>query len=167
MTGPFGVGGGPRKDAGPTFSVHIGRPPEEVFDYLVDVSRHPEWSPDDMRVEPLDSGPVTVGSRFRTSGTLFGRRNHATVEVTRMQHPGRFAFVATDSRGPLTHEFTLTRDPAGTRVDRQLFSPPPSLAARLLFALLLPLAIRPNFMRGLHLLKERLEAGAPAPRTTS
>ena len=53
------------------FTITIDRTPEDVFDYLADVSRHAEWSPKPYRVEGT-SGPVKVGDTFASIGTIPG-----------------------------------------------------------------------------------------------
>src|SRR2546428_1968401 len=108
---------------GPTFSIQVKAPPERVYSYVADFGRHPEWSPDDMRIQALTPGPARVGSKFKAEGTLQGKRNPSEVEITDLRPPGRIAFTATDKSGPVYHELRLIPQDGGTLLQRQLSSP--------------------------------------------
>src|SRR4030067_114081 len=53
-----------------TFSVTIRAPQEEVFAYVSDLTRHPEWSGGLLRVEARTAGQVGVGSKYVSHGEL-------------------------------------------------------------------------------------------------
>ena len=62
-----------------TFSVTIRAPQEEVFAYVSDLTRHPEWSGGLLRVEARTAGQVGVGSAPEDLGELlatFGPSTH-------------------------------------------------------------------------------------------
>ena len=146
---------------GPTFRVHVKAPPERVYAYVADFSRHPEWSPDDMRIDPLTPGPTRVGSKFKAEGTLQGKRNASEVEITDLRPSSRIAFTASDKSGPIYHEFRFIPQDGGTLVERQLSAPrlpfaQQALRTALMFVFL-PLAVRPNFMKALNLMKTNVE----------
>src|SRR5581483_8862129 len=48
-------------------SVLIHVPSDRVFAYLLDFTRHPEWSTNLGKVRKLTEGPVGVGSRFEAT----------------------------------------------------------------------------------------------------
>ena len=57
-------------------SVEIARSPEDVFAYITDVSRHPEWQEGLVSATLESEGPVRVGSRVvhrRKLGLTTGR----------------------------------------------------------------------------------------------
>ncbi|HEV8535969.1 MAG TPA: SRPBCC family protein [Candidatus Limnocylindria bacterium] len=151
---------------GPTFTVHVSAPPDRVYAYVADFLRHPEWSPDDMKIESQTPGPSRVGSRFKAVGTLQGKRNSSELEITAMEPSRRIVFTATDKSGPIFHTFTFTPENGGTRVDRNLSAermPPLRQAIRtLMMYLLVPLAVRPNFMKALNMMKANVEGKAAA-----
>jgi uncharacterized protein YndB with AHSA1/START domain len=45
-------------------AVEIARPPEDVFDYLTDITKEFEWNPRTRRVEKLTPGEIRAGTRF-------------------------------------------------------------------------------------------------------
>jgi uncharacterized protein YndB with AHSA1/START domain len=48
-------------------SIDIARPPDEVFAYVTDPPRFPEWQPDIVSVHVDSDRPPSVGSRFTTT----------------------------------------------------------------------------------------------------
>ena len=72
-------------------SVNIDRPIEEVFAYVADLTKTPEWSSMTLECNPESSGPIGVGSRIRTVGKFLGRQVEATAEVTEYDPPGKIA----------------------------------------------------------------------------
>src|SRR5687767_15508407 len=94
--------------------------PAEVFAYIADLPRHAEWSPTPLRVEPEGDGPVRAGSRFRGVGETRGDEVVSTVEVTEVDPPRRLVFVATSPSTIFRHEFTVTPEREGSRVERRM-----------------------------------------------
>ena len=79
----------------------IDRPPEEVFAALLDVESYPEWliASGIVRVERLDSGPLTQGSRLRNSQTVAGRSTTLDGSVTELAPGARFGLRGKDKDG--------------------------------------------------------------------
>jgi len=146
---------------GPTFRVHVDAPPERVYSYVADFTRHPEWSPDEMKIEAVTPGPTRVGSTYKAEGTLQGKRNRSELQVTALTPSSRIAFTATDKSGPLFHTFTFTSQDGGTLVERNLAAPRLPFAQQALRTALmlvfLPIAVRPNFMKALNMMKANVE----------
>jgi uncharacterized membrane protein len=80
-------------------TLEIDRPAEEVFDYLTDVVRLPEWQESAERVEV--EGELCEGSRIREVRTFMGRRAASTLEVTEHERPTRFSLRVVE--GPVTY----------------------------------------------------------------
>lgn len=101
--------------------VHV--PPENVFDYVSDVTRHPEWTANRMSVTSLTPGPVRVGSRYRTVASQAGREWESIVEITIYERPRVFEFIAMGgathepAEAPHRHTFTLTPVTGGTELE--------------------------------------------------
>ena len=144
-----------------TYSIVANTTPEKAHAYLADLTRHPEWSPDDMKVERQGvAGPVAVGTRYQTVGHLQGKPNAAVVEITEFTPPSRFSFTSTDDKSAWLHELTLTPENGGTRIDREVTVLSAPFMLNVVFPLLHPFVIGPGNMKSMNMLKNKLEAGA-------
>jgi uncharacterized protein YndB with AHSA1/START domain len=105
-----------------TYNVTIKAPPATVFDYIADISRHGEWgsADDKMKATAEKPGPPAVGARYKAEGVLNGKVNQSVVTITAYEPPKRIAFDAADSNSVFHHEFIITPDGGGTRVERQV-----------------------------------------------
>src|SRR5919204_3880523 len=139
-------------------SIEIARPPDDVFQYVTDPSRLPEWqqSAVDARVE--GAGPPTVGSRAVVT-RRFGRGERAmTTELTNLSPPSSWGGRGID--GPVRGIFNGTIEPleggARSRVTIEL-----DFEGHGLGKLLVPLVVRPQarkeMPRNMKTLKARLE----------
>jgi uncharacterized protein YndB with AHSA1/START domain len=140
-----------------SFSTTIERPPDVVFDYLADVSRHAEWSPKPLRVDRAP-GRVDVGDTFRSIGTMPYDKDHRNdVTVTECAAPTRLVLDAVDRGEHFVNTFQLEREGTGTRLVRTVDSPHPPFPVSLLFPLIMKMFIRPDVEKGLRTLKATLE----------
>jgi uncharacterized membrane protein len=80
-------------------TVEIDRPAEEVFGYLTDVSRLPEWQSSAESAEL--EGELGNGALVREVRTFMGRRAASTLEVTEYKPPRRFCLRVVD--GPIRY----------------------------------------------------------------
>lgn len=94
-------------------STEINRPIDEVFAYVSQVERFPEWSAAVQDAKMTSSGPLGVGSTFRTTAQFLGRRFETDNVVTAYEPSRRFAGKATS--GPLQFEVTVTLQPVDGR----------------------------------------------------
>ncbi len=101
-------------------SVDINRPIEEVFAYVTDPTKKPEWSSLTLECTLEGSGPIGVGSRIRTIGKFLGRRLESTAEVTRYDAPSHFAMREISGPGHLEIERQLEPIAQGTRYRSRL-----------------------------------------------
>lgn len=101
-------------------AVEVPGTPEDVFAYLADLSRHAEWSPTPLRIDPETPGPAAVGARYRGVGETRGKEIASTVEVTEAVPPRRLAFIATSPSTTFRHELTVTPADGGSRVERRM-----------------------------------------------
>src|SRR5829696_6027253 len=74
-------------------SIEIDRPPDEVFAYVTDPARFPEWQYDVESVRIDEGRPTSVGSRFTTTRRIGRAERKMTQEITEINPPGA---------GPLT-----------------------------------------------------------------
>jgi hypothetical protein len=89
-------------------SVDLGRPPGEVFAWLFDEERVPQWTSGLEAYERLDSGPLGRGSRFRQQLLVSGQRFTVEMEITEFDPP-RAATTRFEVRGiDVVNAYTLT-----------------------------------------------------------
>jgi uncharacterized protein YndB with AHSA1/START domain len=98
------------------FSTDIDRPLEEVFAWLTDPDRLPQWQSSAVEVRQQSDGPVGVGTRFKEVRRMLGRRLESEVEVTVYEQPRRFAVRSQSGPVPFEADQTLEPTEAGTRV---------------------------------------------------
>ncbi len=103
-----------------TASTEIARPPQDVFGYVDDVTRHAEWQTGLQRAE-IQSGSG-LGMRVKEWRKVPGRTITYTYEVTEHDSPRKMAFRALD--GPVRAFGAMTVAPAGdgsrSKVDFEL-----------------------------------------------
>jgi len=98
------------------FTVVIRRPVEDVFAYVTDLARTPEWRTTVLEAEALEwEGPSAVGIRFRAVTRVGGRRWRWTLAVTRWDPPWRFAYTVVEGSVPMDVEYRLEEHPQGCR----------------------------------------------------
>ena len=96
-------------------SVDIKRPIEEVFAYVADCTKAPEWSSLALEAIPEGSGPIGVGSRIREIAKFHGRRVESTAEVTQYDPPHKWAVRVVSGPVHGEHERQLESIGEGTR----------------------------------------------------
>ncbi|MEV6581746.1 SRPBCC family protein [Streptomyces sp. NPDC051582] len=68
-------------------SIDISRSPEDVFDYVTDPTRLPEWQDSAVSARPLDGAPVHVGSKAVITRRMGKREFPMTMEVKELDRP--------------------------------------------------------------------------------
>lgn len=97
----------------------VGRPPEEVFDFLADVDSWTEFFAGLTRWEPLDPQRTGVGARYRVLLEVASVEVGGVVRITEWRWPRRIAWEW--ETGVRQHGgWTLTPLPTGTGVDLTL-----------------------------------------------
>jgi uncharacterized membrane protein len=90
-------------------TVVIGRPADEVFEFLTDFSNVPSWQSGSIDVREPD-GPLGVGTTYVQVLRFLGKRIETTLEVTEFEPGRRFALKALS--GPVPFEVRHTLEPA-------------------------------------------------------
>lgn len=83
----------------PHLGMYIERSPEEVFAYVLDIGRTPEWRPRMSGAEWITDGEPGVGSKFRVSARALGYTFKFELDVTEWRPPHYFAY--TGRQGPV------------------------------------------------------------------
>jgi uncharacterized protein YndB with AHSA1/START domain len=142
-------------------SFEVSRPPQEVYAYLTDPSRFPEWQHDVLRVHMEDGGPPGVGARFTTTRKIGRVEQTSTQEVTRLDPPRRWAARGVD--GPFRPSAEVTIEPLGdgtrSRVTVALDFEGHGIGRLLPLEVIRRMAVK-TAPRSYRNLKERLERGA-------
>jgi len=141
-----------------TGTIEIARAPQDVFDYVTDLSRQGEWQAaiEDVKVET--EGPTRVGTTAIQTRRVPGRKQTFPFEITEHDPPRRSSFRVTG--GPVrpagSISFTPLENGTRTRVDFQI-----EFRGHGLGVLLLPLVRRDAARQvpdNLSMLKARLES---------
>lgn len=92
-----------------TNQILVHAPLEPTFEYISDLSRHPEWN-DGLHIEALTPGLVAVGKEYISHGKMSVQKNRPnTVRITFYEPPYKFGFVAQDPDfGEASHIFTFS-----------------------------------------------------------
>jgi uncharacterized protein YndB with AHSA1/START domain len=111
----------------------IPRPTAEVFDYLADVSRQPEWVHGVSSCRWRDGSGPGDGAVADQTMTFLGRRRDVPMTMTAFQPQRRVAYSKADPF-PIRFAFEVEPEAGGTRVRY-----PVEMEPRGLLRLLLPL----------------------------
>jgi len=144
------------------YHVEIRRTPVEIFDYVTDVERIPDWQhvAGVRKVTKHDAGPLRVGSRFTMERQARGGVATIDATVTAIE-PGRgFDFHTVDNDG-FVGDFatTLTGQDGGTDLHWAVRMQPPNLLYRLLQPVIAR-EIRRSATADFAELRAKLEGGA-------
>jgi uncharacterized membrane protein len=90
-------------------SVHINRPPEEVFAYMNDVTNDKAWN--EGLIDSYADGPPKVGAKLTQVRTLLGQKMESVSEITAYEPPTRMAQRSIG--GPVKFEGEVRFEPMG------------------------------------------------------
>ena len=90
-------------------SFEIARPPEEVYSYVTDPSRFPQWQHDVLRVRIDGDRPDGVGTRFTTTRRIGRVEQTTTQEITQISPPR--TWTARGVEGPFRPSAGITVEP--------------------------------------------------------
>ena len=143
-----------------TTQILVHAPLQKVFDYISDLTKHPEWSGGELRIEPIKSDPIAVGKEYISHGEVAVQKNRPNqLQVTEYEPPRKFSFVAKDPDfGKVYHVFTFTEQNGGVLIARQVtlnLNPFVAFAFRLI---VYPLIGNPAMQRAFAKLKTQLES---------
>ena len=139
--------------------VFINAPLQSTFDYVSDLTRHPEWSGGELKIEAITPGPVAVGKEYRSRGEVSIQKDRAnSVRVSKYEPPYRFGFVANDpDAGDVSHVFTFKEQDDGVLVERTMTLSLNPVVAFLFRFFVYPFVGRPSMDKALANLKKKLE----------
>jgi uncharacterized protein YndB with AHSA1/START domain len=68
-------------------TITIDRPIYQVFSYLSDVERHPQWVSSVLATTKTSDGPMGLGATFTEAGKTLGRQLEVSWEITAYEPP--------------------------------------------------------------------------------
>jgi uncharacterized protein YndB with AHSA1/START domain len=140
--------------------IEIARPPDEVYAYVTDPSRFPEWQHDVVRVRLEGDRPPGLGSRFTTTRRIGRVEQTTTQEITELDPPRSWAARGVD--GPFRPSAGIAVEPldggAGSRVRFTLDFEGQGIGRLLPLEVIRRMAAR-SAPRSYRNLQERLERG--------
>lgn len=138
-------------------SFDVNRPVSDVFGYVADLERAPEWAAAVLERTKLTDGPVGVGTRYRAVDQFPGRKVEFTVEITEYE-PNRRIAATFDQ--PMEGGWDATFEPldGGTRLTINVEGNPSGGLMKIIFPLMEGWAKR-AIQRDLDRFKTRLERG--------
>ncbi len=133
-------------------------PLQSAFDYVSDLTRHPEWS-GGLRIDEVTAGPIAVGKEYASRGKVAVQTNRPnTVRVSHYEPPYKYGFVANDPDfGDVSHVFTFAEQNGGVLITRTMTVNLNPLVALGFQFLIYPLIGRPSMNASLAALKKNLE----------
>ena len=96
--------------------MEIARSPEDVFAYLTEVSKLPEWQSSAITAEA--DGALRQGTRIRERRKFIGRDVRTELEVTAYEPPSRFDVKSRG--GPISYSIKHVLEPAGGGANLQV-----------------------------------------------
>lgn len=164
-------------------TILIQAPVGNVYDYLLDFTRHPEWVKNLQKVSQEQSGPVEVGTTFQTQegpppvalgqqlrmmfhfvrGLLSGSKGYSRAEITGLEPNRRIAWKAGVPKGEgyfnLAHwEILLEDRGAFTHLTQRFVYQPQTAIAQRMMSAAGAAGIEKACQVSLQQLKARLEA---------
>lgn len=144
-------------------SVVIDRTPDQVWDYVHDLSNDPAWQSSVLRSRQLTDGPTGIGTKIAEDRRFLGQRFKTAYEVTEYEPTTRSAIKTTSGPIPASGFHAFEPSDAGTP-----FTMGVEMAAHGFFKLAEPVfarMARREIRANLANLKDLLEAGSSPPAT--
>ncbi|WP_270887026.1 SRPBCC family protein [Pedococcus sp. 5OH_020] len=119
-------------DVSRTFTVT--RSPAQVLAYLSDFGNAEQWDPGTVRCTRVDSGEVTVGSRWKNVSKVLGRETELDYELVRLE-PDRLILRGSNTTATSTDDIAVVAHPSGSEVTYHahiMFNGPARLAEPLM-----------------------------------
>lgn len=97
-------------------SLVINRPVEEVFEFMTDPEKTPQYESGLLESGLTSEGPVGVGTTYREVRQFLGKRMESINEVTEYEPNSKFGFKTSSGPIPVEGNVTFESVEGGTRV---------------------------------------------------
>ena len=140
--------------------VLVHTPLQRAFDYVSDLTKHPEWSGGELKIEPVSPGPIAIGKEYLSKGEVALEKNRPNqLQITEYAPPRVFGFVAIDPGfGKVFHVFNFSEQDGGVLVTRTTTLSLKPLVAFAFRLFVYPLIGSPMTKKSLAALKKKLES---------
>ena len=137
--------------------VHV--PLQSAFEYVSDLTRHPEWSDGELKVEAITPGPIAVGKEYASRGEFAIQKDRLNlVRVSQYEPPHIFGFVSKDPGvGDVSHVFTFSDQNGDVLITRTMTVNLNPIVAFLFRFFVYPLVGSPSMDKSMAALKTKLE----------
>jgi hypothetical protein len=98
-------------------SIFVERPIGEVFAYLTNLERVPDWQTNVLFLQLQSSGGMRAGARLVELRKFLGRKVESIVEVTEYEPPHRYTITVQSGPIPFRISNALSESGGGTRID--------------------------------------------------
>jgi carbon monoxide dehydrogenase subunit G len=142
-------------------TVRIARPPAEVFPWLLDADKVPRWMTGLAAYQPLEPGPLRVGSRIRQELSVSGQQLRFELELTRLEPPHAAVLRFAGSGFKAANEYTVREAGTGSDVTWVISGDTTSFKARLI-APMVQAKLQEKLVTDLARLRAALESEAAA-----
>ena len=88
-------------------SIEISRRPQDVFSYVTDFSRLPEWQREVVSVRQESDGPLAVGSSALVTRRVGPRQLAGTQEITELHPPSTWGYTVVGGPVLATANYTI------------------------------------------------------------
>ena len=96
-------------------TIHLNRPVEQVFAFLMDTSKLSTWQSNLIKTEQITAGPLRAGSRFREVRRMGKRESEIQGEITVFEPNQRFE-TKTITKPQVMVSYSLEAENGGTRL---------------------------------------------------
>src|SRR5689334_21006017 len=97
-------------------TIHLNRPVEQVFAFLMDINQQPTWQSNLIKSEQLTQGPLGLGSRFREVRRMGKRESEIQGEITAFEPNKRFE-TKTMTKPQAMVSYSFAPEQGGTRLN--------------------------------------------------
>lgn len=141
----------------------VHAPIQSAFEYVSDLSRHPEWSAGELKIEAITPGPISVGKKYASIGEASIQKDRLnTVRVSIYEPHHMFGIIANDPDfGDISHVFTFSEQNSGVLVIRTMTVDLNPILALLFRVFIYPLVGKPSMDKSMAALKKQLEKSNP------
>jgi len=144
-----------------TFTVTIDAPPDQVWPWVADLTKHGDYSPGQFSAELLSGEMGKVGTKYRSVGVIPGDKQHSNeVEVVEAVPNERLVLRSEDKLGSFTNTYVLRPAGSGTEVSHTIAFPPLKFPMSLMIPILFPIVGKRDGRKRMELLKAKVEAAS-------